>query len=120
MSAFNIARWPALFVFLLAGLAAVLFALMTVNLFTEAMASLRFLRSFGWTAVEHGALRQAVELIFLGGLSLFLWLVFKCCEGELTERYRRWCRMQRRRGRIGSRRLSNRRTASSSGDSDGG
>ena len=97
MIVLDISRWPGILVFLLAGLTAVLFALVTVNLFTEAMASLRFLRQFGWTAIEHGALRQAAELLINGALALFLWLVFKCCEAELTDRYRRWCLQRRSR-----------------------
>lgn len=99
MGLFDITRWPATLVFLLAGAAAVAFAFVTVNLFTEAMASLRFVRKFGWTAIQHGALWQAGELVFWGAVALALWLVFKLCESELTDRYRGWTRARRRRER---------------------
>ena len=101
MNSLNLAGWPAILVFLLAGLVAIAFAFVTLNLFVEAMASLRFLRAFGWTAVEHGALLQAAKLLAQGAVALLLWLVFKCCEGELTARYRRWCRtLLRNRSRM--------------------
>lgn len=88
----NITRWPAVLVFLLAGSAAATFAFVTVNLFTQAMASLRFLRELGWEAILHGALWQVGELLVWGSLSLCYWLAFKTCEQELTNRYFAWAR----------------------------
>lgn len=92
MALFNLTRWPGFAVFLLAGGAAVTFAFVTVNLFSQAMASLAFLKKFGWEAIRHGALWQVAELAIWGALSLFCWLVFKVCEHQLTDRYLAWAR----------------------------
>lgn len=95
----NVARWPSLAVFLVAGLAAACFAFMTVNLFSQAMESVRFLKSYGIEAVRHGALLQVLQLCAWGALSLACWLTFKVCEGELISRYQAWSR-QRNEARI--------------------
>ncbi|SMX49109.1 hypothetical protein [Maliponia aquimaris] len=96
MALFDLTRWPALLVFALAGAVATCFAFVSVNLFVQAMAGAAFLQRHGWTAVRYGALYQVAELAFWGALALACWLVFKVCEAELTDRYRRWC--ARRRG----------------------
>lgn len=90
MILFNITRWPAALVFVLAGSAAAFFAFTTVNLFSQASANLEFLREYGWEAVRHGALWQVGELLIWGGLSLACWLVFKFCEHDLGRRYQNW------------------------------
>lgn len=82
-------------VFLLAGSAGAVFAFVTVNLFTQAMASLRFLRDHGWDAVRVGALWQVGELLLWGCLALACWLVFKICENDLQNRYVRWATRSR-------------------------
>lgn len=71
---FNVTRWPSILVFLIAGAAAALFAFVTVNLFSQAMASLAFLREFGPEAVRHGALWQVGELTLWGVVSLTCWM----------------------------------------------
>ena len=91
----NLTCWPAVLVFLLAGCAAVCFAFVSVNLFTQAMANWRFLREFGWTAVEFGALWQVGQLLVWGSAALSCWLVFKICEQELEDRYLTWARKAR-------------------------
>lgn len=90
MSLLNVARWPSILVFLIAGIAAAGFAFVTVNLFSQAMANLTFLREFGTEAIRHGALLQLVQLTVWGALSLSCWLGFKICEAELLDRYRAW------------------------------
>ncbi len=90
----NITRWPSALIFLLAGVAAATFAFVTVNLFTEAMASLAFLREFRVEAIRHGALWQVLELVVWGALSLTCWLVFKVCEQVLEDRYLDWAGRQ--------------------------
>ena len=90
MTLLNVTRWPSILVFLFAGVAAAVFAFVTVNLFSQAMASLTFLREFGPEAIRHGALWQVLELTLLGGLSLACWLAFKVCEGKLVGRYGKW------------------------------
>ncbi len=99
----NITRWPALLVFCLAGLAAACFAFVSVNLFTQAMGSIRFLREHGLVAIRHGALLQIAQLVLLGGLTLGAWLVFKVCEHDLEDRYLVWARAQRRKARAARR-----------------
>lgn len=96
MFLFKITDWPAPAVFALGGCVAATFAFVTVNLFTQAMASLDFLSRFGWQAVRHGALWQVAELTLWGALSLSCWLVFKICEHDLTDRYLLWSRKPRR------------------------
>ncbi len=95
MRLFNLTRWPTLAVFFLAGCAAACFAFVTVNLFSQAMAGLAFIRKFGWEAIRHGALWQIAELAFWGALSLSCWLVFKICEHILEDRYIAWARRNR-------------------------
>lgn len=96
MVLFNVTRWPSILVFLFAGLIFVVFAFVTVNLFSQAMASLTFLREFGPEAIRHGALLQVGELTLWGALSLSCWLGFKVCEGELVARYQRWSQRDRK------------------------
>ncbi|SNT01407.1 hypothetical protein [Antarctobacter heliothermus] len=90
MALLNITRWPTIMIFLFAGIAAATFAFVTVNLFSQAMASLDFLKTFGWEAIRHGALRQVAELAVWGTLSLSCWLSFKVCEHVLEDRYLEW------------------------------
>lgn len=75
-----------------AGLAAVAFAFVTVNLFAQAMANLRFIERHGWEALRSGALVQLAELAGWGLLALLAYLLFKLCEVELVTRYFRWAR----------------------------
>ncbi|WP_323771494.1 hypothetical protein [Antarctobacter sp.] len=95
MALLNITRWPTILIFLFAGIAAATFAFVTVNLFSQAMASLDFLKVFGWEAIRHGALRQVAELAIWGALSLSCWLLFKVCEHVLEDRYLDWARRSR-------------------------
>ncbi|WP_417210735.1 hypothetical protein [Antarctobacter sp.] len=92
MALLNITRWPTALIFVFAGIAAATFAFVTVNLFSQAMASLDFLKAFGWEAIRHGALRQVAELVIWGALSLSCWLLFKLCEHVLEDRYLDWAR----------------------------
>lgn len=97
MKLFKITRWPAVLVFILAGAMTALFAFVTVNLFTQAMASYAFLGRHGWDAIRFGALWQVGELVLSGAVALACWLVFKFCEQELAMRYGRWSRKGARR-----------------------
>ncbi|MBY6112907.1 hypothetical protein KUW09_06800 [Mameliella alba] len=92
MRLFNLTRWPNAAVFLLAGCAAALFAFVTVNLFSQAMASVAFIKKFRWEAIRHGALWQVAELALWGALALMCWLIFKICEHILEDRYLAWAR----------------------------
>lgn len=80
----------AMTIFLLMGLCGVLFAWTTFNLFHLAMENLRFLREAGWMAVMEGGLRQLLEIVGSGLLSLVFYIGFKACEVELVYRWRNW------------------------------
>ena len=90
MRILNITLWPAVLVFFAAGVAAVLSAFATINLFGEAMANIAFLAGFGLEAVRLGALWQMFSLTIWGAAALAGFLVFKICEIELVQRYRTW------------------------------
>lgn len=92
MSLFKITRWPTICVFLLAGIAAIIFAFVTANLFSYAMANVEFLQEFGIVAIQNGALVQIGELIFWGAVAMSCWFVFKICEHTLANRYLAWSR----------------------------
>lgn len=90
MTILKITRWPSILVFLLAGCTATAFAFVSINLFSQSMASLEFLSKFGREAVRHGVLWQLLELVIWGLLSLSCWVLFKICEHELVHRYTVW------------------------------
>ncbi|KCV81230.1 hypothetical protein ATO10_13654 [Actibacterium atlanticum] len=92
MAVFNITRWPVFWVFCLAGGSVAVFAFVTVNLFSHAMANLTFIKEFGLMAIQHGALLQVAELMAWGALSLGCWLTFKACEQVLVNRYFGWAK----------------------------
>lgn len=77
-------------VLIIAGLFAVIFAYATVNLFQVSMANIRFLREFGWIAVQEGALIQLLQIIGSGGVAMLAYIGFKICESELVRRYNNW------------------------------
>lgn len=87
---FRISGYPALLVFLLAGVSAVIVAYSTVNLLGMSMANLSFLRMHGWDALATGGLVQFSLIVGTGAVALFFFIVFKICEAELVARYRRW------------------------------
>jgi len=91
----DLTRWPTILIFVFAGAVGATFALITVNLFNQAVASLRFLQKFGIEAVQHGALWQVAELLAWGTASLICWVAFKISEHALEDRYRAWGRRQR-------------------------
>ena len=86
----NVAQWPAIVVFLAAGALAVIFAFVTVNLFTVTKANIDFIKRHGALAISEGALVQLAGLILWGLVALATWVGFKICETELIARYRRW------------------------------
>lgn len=92
MPFWNITRWPGALVFVLGGLAAVVFAFVSVNLVSHGMANRDFIREHGWLAIQNGALLQIVELTLYGSIALLCWLIFKICEQELSARYFAWAR----------------------------
>ena len=87
---FQVSRYPAVLVFLLAGLSAVIVAYASFNLLTISMANLHFIQAHGWLALRSGALIQLLGIAFYGVIALAFFLIFKICESELVLRYRRW------------------------------
>ena len=70
--------------FVVMGLAFFVFGAGSLNLFFLLNANAHVLLEHGWRAVMDGALRQLVELLFTGYLSLAAYLVFKACEHALV------------------------------------
>ena len=83
-----LAGYRTLTVFFLAGVFAALFAWSSFNLFQLALANLRYLEQFGGMALFEGGLRQLVEIVLTGYLSLAFYLGFKACETEFVHRWR--------------------------------
>lgn len=83
-------RYPVVAILIIAGLFAVIFAYATVNLFQVSMANIRFLREYGWVAVQEGALIQLLQIIGSGVISMLSYMGFKICESELVRRYNNW------------------------------
>ena len=86
----DVTRWPVFAVFSLAGLSPVVFALVTVSLFTQTLANFRLLTDYGWEAAIDGGLMQLAGLAATGAAALCCYLAYKICEGELIGRYFRW------------------------------
>jgi hypothetical protein len=87
---FKLNRYPAAVVLLLAGMLTVVLAYATLNLFQVSMANIRFLREFGWIAIEEGGLLQLAQLIFCAIVAMLSYIGFKICEIELVHRYHDW------------------------------
>ena len=64
-----------------------LFALSSANLLSLFMANFELLSHFGAMAVWDGGLRQLVELVFWGYLSLAWYVMFKGCLDGLLRRF---------------------------------
>lgn len=60
------------------------FGVGTLNLFMLLSANAELFANYGWQAVEDGGVRQLVELLLTGYLSLVCYLVFKACEYTLV------------------------------------
>lgn len=72
--------------FLMMGFAALVFGLVSVNLFFFFKANLAFIAEHGALALTEGALVQLVELCFYGFLALAAYIFIKACEKVLVER----------------------------------
>ncbi|MDX8350537.1 hypothetical protein SLH49_21315 [Cognatiyoonia sp. IB215446] len=77
-------------ILLIAGILIIIFAYATLNLFQTAMANVRFLREFGWLAVQEGGLVQLAQIVMNGTIAMLSYIGFKLCESELVQRYQRW------------------------------
>ena len=83
-------RYPVVAVLLIAAALTVIFAYATLNLFQMSMANTRFLREYGWLAVQEGALLQLLQIIGSGIVAMVAYIGFKICESELVRRYNNW------------------------------
>ena len=84
----DLSRFPAVILFLAAGVCGGLFAWNSYNLLLLAMANYGFVQKFGRLALAEGALLQMLEIAVYGYVSLALYVGFKGCETELIERWR--------------------------------
>ena len=71
--------------FVVLGVSFVAFAIGTLNLGVLLMANARLIGDHGWQAIMDGALRQLLELVATGALSIAAYVVFKTCEHRLSE-----------------------------------
>lgn len=71
---------------LLMGLFALLFGLSSLNIFALLHANFELVARHGAMALMDGALRQMIELLGYGYLSVIFYLLFKAAERALTER----------------------------------
>lgn len=74
-------RWLT---FIVLGLAFFVFGSGSLNLFFLLKANGQLLAEHGWQAVMDGALRQLVELLITGYVSMAAYVVFKACEHALV------------------------------------
>jgi hypothetical protein len=77
-------RWTA---FLVMGLAFFGFGFGTLNLFILLKANAELLTAYGWQAVRDGGLRQLVELLVTGYVSMACYVIFKTCEYSLVRHF---------------------------------
>lgn len=71
--------------FILCGVFFLLFGVSSYNLIFLLKANLTLFLENGWVVVEDGGLRQLLELLGLGYLSILFWVLFKYCETQLVK-----------------------------------
>lgn len=71
--------------FALTGIFFILFGLTSYNLLVILRANLNLFVDYGWQAVGDGALRQLLELLAYGYLSVAFYALFKACEHALVK-----------------------------------
>lgn len=77
---------PSWLIFILMGVFFVLFGALSFNLVFLLKANINLYLDYGIMVIDDGALRQLVELLVYGYLSLFFYLCFKTSEHILVER----------------------------------
>jgi|AP12_2_1047962.scaffolds.fasta_scaffold330797_1 H+/Cl- antiporter ClcA len=80
--------WHVIFIFLMLGVFAGLFAWFSFNLIHYFMANIRYITQYGALALREGGLRQALELAGTGYLAIVFYVYFKACEVELVVKLR--------------------------------
>ena len=86
----SLSRWPAILVFVLAGVFGIVLAFSSFNLLTYAMKNLEFLGEHGWEALRLGGALQLLQLLGNGCVALAAFMGFKACESDLIRRYTDW------------------------------
>ena len=71
--------------FVVLGLSFLAFGVGTLNIGLLLMANVHLLSEYGWQAIMDGALRQLLELVATGYLSIAAYVVFKACEHRLSD-----------------------------------
>ena len=72
--------------FMLMGLSFFAFGALSLNLIYVLKSNIELFLDYGTMAIEDGALRQVLELLGYGYLSLAFYLLFKACEHILVSR----------------------------------
>jgi hypothetical protein len=85
-----LSNYNALMVFIAMGVFAGLFTWNSFNLVHLAMENIRYIGEFGRLAIVEGGLRQLLEIVAYGYVSLAFYVGFKACEVELVHRWRNW------------------------------
>ncbi len=85
---FHPSSWNVLFIFIMLGIFAGLFAWFSFNLIHYFMANVRYISQYGAYALQEGGLRQAIELVASGYLAIAFYVYFKACEVELVVKLR--------------------------------
>lgn len=93
-SLLNLRRYPVVLILAVAGLVAVIFALLSVDLVRLAVANLDYLRRTGIAGIVDGGFLQAIGLASRGTGVLLCYFTFRLCEMELSRRYRDWTERQ--------------------------
>ena len=75
-------RWAT---FVVLCLAFFVFGIGTLNLFMLLSANFNLLYEHGWQAVMDGGLRQLLELLATGLVSMAAYVIFKTCEYRLVQ-----------------------------------
>lgn len=65
------------------------FGLLTLDLVRLVGANAALLSTYGWQALEDGALRQLLELLLSAVAAMAAWLLFKVCETVLVQSFTR-------------------------------
>lgn len=87
---FRVAGYPAVLVFLCAGIAAAVLAFGSLRLLTSGLSLMRMVQEQGWPVLTEEGWPQPLRVAGFGVLALSAYLVFRICETELVARYRDW------------------------------
>lgn len=87
---FRVAGYPAVLVFLCAGIAAAVLVFGSLRLLTSGLSLMRMVQEQGWPVLTQEGWPQPFRVAGFGVIALSAFLVFRICETELVARYRDW------------------------------